>query len=136
MCIETMIDPMTATRQDIEGWILEWRAKRDERLAADKVAATLKSDETKLRELIISSMLAQKYEGTVVGGRMTRTVMKLKPVVDDRAAFTQYIYDNHALDLLQFRISTGAIKDRKEAGEVIPGLGEMEEYELSDTKAK
>lgn len=136
MCIETMIDPSTATRQDIEGWIVSWRAAREERLAADKVAAMLKSDETKLKELIIAAMVGQKYEGTVISGRMTKTVLKIAPVVDDRQQFEDYIYKNHALDLLQFRISAGAIKERKEAGEVIPGIGEVETYDLSDTKAK
>jgi hypothetical protein len=136
MCIETLIDPTTATRQDIESWILAWRAKREERLEADKVAAELKSDETKLKELIVSAMVAQKYEGTVINGRMTRAVPKTTPVVDDRQQFEAYIYEHHALDLLQFRISTGAIKERKEAGEEIPGLGTMETYDLSDTKAK
>lgn len=130
-----VVAPEEATRPQTEAIIAAWRAKRAERLEADKVAEELRKQETAFKQWLIQVFLKQQYEGIVLGGRVTGAAKKIVPTVEDRAQFSQYILDTGALDLLQFRISTSAIAERESEGVAIPGLGHMEVFDLYDRKA-
>lgn len=129
------IVPIEATRVQTEEVIQLWRAKRAERLAADKVVEALKKDESAMKSWLISVFLAQKFEGMVIDGRITGVNPKEVHVVEDREALITYIYDHEAIDLLQFRLSDGAAFAREEDGETVPGLRKEEVYDLFDRKA-
>ena len=124
-----------ASRQEIESAVRLWREVREKRLAAEKVAAKIKSEETHLKEFIVSAMLSQAYEGTVVNERLTYVRVTPQPVADDRQAFEQYILDTKDLSLLQFRPAVGALKEHIANGETIPGITWVDTYDLGDKKA-
>ena len=127
--------PSEAKRQEVESVIQAWREVREERLEAKRKTDILQTRENLLKEWLVSVFEEQKLEGMLIGGRITGAVSKKVPVVDDREAFIAYIYDNEALDLLQFRLSTTAVKARQENGIEIPGIGEIEVYDLFDRKS-
>ena len=124
-----------ASRQEIESAVRLWREVREKRLAAEKVAAKIKSEETHLKEFIVSAMLSQAYEGTVVNERLTYVRTTQVAVADDRQAFEQYILDTKDLSLLQFRPAVGALKEHIANGETIPGITWVDTYDLGDKKA-
>ena len=124
-----------ATREEIEATVRLWRIAREERLAAEKVAAKIKNEETHLKEFIVSAMLSQAYEGTVVGGRLTYVRTTQVAVAEDRQLFEQYILETKDLSLLQFRPAVGAIREHMANGEEIPGIAWVDTYDLGDKKA-
>jgi len=130
-----MTDPSTATREEVTAAVGKWRELREERLAADKVAAELKKQENEVKQFIISALIAQKYEGIVLGQRITGLSEKEQPVVTERSVFEDFVLKEKALHLLQFRISAPAIREMQEAGIVIPGVGSEMLYDLFDRKA-
>jgi hypothetical protein len=129
------ISPEEATRTTVEQAILEWRAQREKRLEADKVAEGLKKQETALKNWIISVLRSQLYEGIIIDGKATGLSTKEVPVCEDRSALTQYILDNRAIELLEFRLSKKAVEDYVEAGHEVPGINFIEVYDLFNRKA-
>lgn len=127
--------PNEATRQEIEQAVTEWRAVRAERLAAEKVADAIKQQETRLKDFIVASMLAQRYEGIIIGERQTYVRTTEVPFAADRLAFENHILETKDLSLLQFRPAVGAIREHLLAGETIPGIELVETYDLGDKKA-
>jgi hypothetical protein len=130
-----IVAPEEATRSQLEEAVTQWRNTREVRLAVEKEAALLKKEEDEIKNFIIAVSRAQKYEAVVIGGRMTSVTTKEQAICEDRPAFCKYILDNDALDLLQFRVSESAIKERVEAGIEVPGIGYIDVYQLSDKKA-
>ncbi len=128
-------NPEEAPRDVVERAITEWREIREARLAQDKIADGLKKEETQLKDFIIEAMRSQCYEGVVVGNRITQVRVKPVPTVADRATLESFIYDNKALELLQFRVSSAAIAERVEAGQTIPGIEYIDSFDLSDKKS-
>lgn len=128
-------DPSDATRVEIEGAVAQWRALRAERLAAEKVAAEIKTAETAYKDFIVAAMRSQHYEGIVKEGRMTYVRTSQVPTANDRQAFEAYILETRDLSLLQFRPSVGAIKERLEAGVNVPGIEMLDTFDLGDRKA-
>ncbi len=131
----TLPSAADATRQEIEQAVRLWRVRREERLAAEKVAAKIKVEETHLKEFIVSAMLSQAYEGTVVNDRLTYVRTTQVAVAEDRQAFENYILETKDLSLLQFRPAVGAIKEHIANGETIPGITWVDTYDLGDKKA-
>lgn len=123
------------TRPQLEQVVRDWRVSREARLAKEKEAAMLAKTEVALKDYIIAVSRAQQYEAVVTGGRMTSVTAKAQAICEDRVQFTKYVLDTEQLDLLQFRISESAIKERAEAGVVVPGIGYIDVYNLSDKKA-
>lgn len=130
-----MIDPTVATREEVTAAVGEWRRLREERLAADKIAEALKKEENVQKQFILSALIAQKYEGIVLDGRITGVSDKDQPVVKDRQAFEEYILRNKALHLLQFRISTAAVRELKDNDISVPGVDFETIHDLFDRKA-
>lgn len=130
-----MIDPTNATREQVTEVVAQWRQKKEERLAADKVADALKKEENALKEFLISAFIAQKYEGILCDGRVTGASPKEIDVVTDRQEFEKFLLKKKALHLLQFRISAPAIREMREAGVDVPGIGTEKVYDLFDRKA-
>lgn len=130
-----MNDPTTATREEVTKAVGEWRRLREERLAADKIAEALKKEENVQKQFILSALIAQKYEGIVLDGRITGVSDKDQPVVKDRQAFEKFVLKKKALHLLQFRLSTAAVREMQEAGVDVPGVENETIHDLFDRKA-
>lgn len=134
--MDDILTYLDVPRAQLEQTIIEWRATRAMRLDMKKELDKLEAREKELYSFAKEVMLAQEIEGVLVEGRLTRPVEKHTPIVEDREKLEAYIYENRMLDLLTFRLSGPAVKERLEAGLEIPGIGDMVTYDLSDTKAK
>lgn len=120
------------TEAQLRGIILEWRLARTARLDLDRQAAALKKDEDRLKSLLIEAYKAKQLEGQMVGNRVTGLTTRTVPVVQDKEAFLAHLRKTGELDLLEFRPSAKAIKDRWEAEVVVPGTEELAVYDLFD----
>ena len=123
-----------ATRQELTQALLHWRDLRESRLAQEKVAAKIKEQEQALKEQIIATMQYQLYDGVVAGGRTMGLSVKEVSIVVDAGALTKHIIDTGAIELLQLRLSAEAVREHQLAGEVIPGIGTMDKYDIYDRK--
>lgn len=114
----------------------EYHRIREERLAADKVAATLASQESSLKSQIISALLASGT--TAVGGQ--RVVLNLKSdpkyIAQDWSQIWEYIFERREIDLLEKRLLQTAFKQRAQDGIYIPGTMAMEHHTLTLSKPK
>jgi len=128
------MNPQTITRAQLDQVVIDWRAARAERLELQKMVAKVEELEQQLKQLIIDTIVEQKFEGAVINGRVTCVTEKVIPTCEDRAALEGYIFEHKALDLLQFKLSSKAVELRQADGIVIPGIGSMVKYELSDKK--
>lgn len=104
------------------------------RLAADKVAEELKKKEAAIEEHIIANL--PKSDATGIAGKVARAsiVVKTIPIVKDWDAFYAYIKKNNAFELLQRRLSEGAIQERWDAKKTVPGVDTFKRSKVSLTK--
>ncbi len=111
-----------------------YSASRTERLVADKAAKKLKEYENELEAQIIEVM--QKGNLTRVGGLVASVTLQVKdkPIVRDWAELYAYIKDNDAFELLHKRLTEGAVAERAELGENVPGLGTFVVHKLTVSK--
>lgn len=133
--IITSATPDEAEREVVEKAIVMWRELRTERLEADRQARVLKNDEDKLKSFLIEAFKQQKLEGMIIDGRSTGLSTKTQPSVADKEAFLAYIKETGQLDLLQFRLATGAVQERWNSEVEVPGIEEIELYDLFDRKS-
>jgi hypothetical protein len=95
---------------------------RDDRLAAEKVAAEIAKREAEAREHLIKMIPAADTTG--VSGkvyRVTRHVKKV-PQVKDWALFYAHVKRTGHFELLQKRLGEAAIGERWDAGKSVPGV--------------
>lgn len=106
------------------------RAKRDTMVGAidEQIAA--------VRSAIEAEMRADKLTGA--NGSEARASFKTVATVEatDWSALYRFIESYRAYDLLQRRLSVGAVRDRIEAGEKVPGVELGERTELVITMLK
>lgn len=106
---------------------------RETRLAADKEAAALKSEENRLKEHIINTL--PKDSGGAVGKtHKVIIVTKTKQQVKDWDKFWAYVGKNKAWDLLQKRIADVAVQARIDDGKKLPGVEAFTVVDVSLTK--
>jgi len=127
--------PSEATRDEIDAVVVKWRDLRESRLAQDKIAAKLKEQEDDAKNFLLSAMLAQEIEAVVVRGYQTGVSKKEVNIVEDKGAFVTFIKETGAIELLQFQIAQGAVRERIENGEQIPGIGVMEKFDIFNRKS-
>lgn len=114
-----------------------WFNTRAKRLAADKVSAALKIDESALEAELIDQML--KSQISAVGGKDVITYLPaptLEPVKKDWGKFWAYVMETGDSSLIEQRVGRAAIKERWANGEVIPGVESYPVYKLSRSKPK
>lgn len=129
------LDPQDAPREDVEELIKGWRTFRDARLEAERKANKIKTTETALKSFLLECFKAQKLEGMIIAGRSTGLSTKTTPAVEDKEKLLAFIKETGALELLQFRLSNGAVEERWAAEQDVPGVQEIEVYDLFDRKA-
>lgn len=114
--------------QVITNLVAAYAAKRDERLAADKVAQALAADEFRLKTELINALNDNKL--TVAGNQYIQFTLRRKTryQATDWTQIQQYIVENDAWELLQHRLSETAITERATP---IPGVASYEYDDLS-----
>ena len=110
-------------------------AKRADRLAADKIAAKLKSEEYALQMQLISEMEGNDLSS--IGG--TECIIKRKvhqrAVAGNWTEIYQYILEHEAFDLLHKRLTDSAILLRKDDGVDVPGVTLLDYSKITYSKA-
>ncbi len=107
------------------------------RLAADKVSAALKTEESALEAEIILQM--QKQQITSIGGKTVIYGLPkptMEPVVADWKPFWEFIKLTDDISLFEKRPGRAAIKERWGLGQEIPGVIQFPVYKLSKTGVK
>lgn len=124
------------TPQQFAALVDNYHLKKQERLKADRTASALKKSERNLKETIIHHLREQDVK--VIGGTyLTVTLQKIgRPSVADWPTLYEYISENEAYDLLHRRLTTSAVEERWENGENIPGVVEVDVYELSESTVR
>jgi hypothetical protein len=114
--------------QAITNLVAAYDAKRTERLAADKVAQALASEEAALKQELINALNDNKL--TVAGNNYVQFTLRRKTRYQavDWEQVHQYIIENDAWDLMQKRLSDAAVEER---GAAIPGVASYEFDDLS-----
>lgn len=106
---------------------------REDRLAADKVAAALKVREEELKTHIINNL--PKDSGGAIGQRYKVDVDRKKKMrVKDWPIFYAYVAKTKAWDLVQKRLAEQALADRLADGKKVPGLEPFDYVSISLTK--
>lgn len=106
---------------------------RQRRLEADKLAAAWKEQEQRIIDHVVDN-LPKESSGAMGKGYMVRVITKQKPQVKDWDAFWEYVRKNKAYDLLQKRISDGAVQDRLMDKKKLPGVELFTAVTVSLTK--
>ena len=127
-------DPAKATREEVEEAIKNWRMYRQKRLDEEKIADKTKEKENAFKSFVLEAFKQQKFEGMIIDGRSTGLSTKKVAAVEDKESFVAHILATGQIDLLQFRLSEGAVKERWANEEEVPGVGEVEVYDLFDRK--
>lgn len=110
---------------------------KEKRLAADKVAAELKAQETALSEHIINTL--DKASGGAVG-KHHKVVVQVQPKprvqADKWPEFYAYMAKSKGWDMMQKRLNEGALAERIVAakGKLPPGVEMFNVVKLSLTK--
>lgn len=128
--------PVTEARRDlVESVITAWRAQRAQRLEENRIMEASKKIELQLSSWLLEVFKQQKLEGMLIGGRVTGLAEKEVAVVADKKEFMDYILKEGALELLQFRISTSAVDERRDNGVEVPGVRYDKVHDLFDRKS-
>lgn len=95
---------------------------REQRLALQKQVDALQKLETELNEHFIANL--PKSEASGVAGKLARIQLgrKLIPKVADWDKFYGHILKTKSFELLQRRLSEGAVTERWEAKKDVPGV--------------
>jgi hypothetical protein len=107
---------------------------RADRLAIEKKAEAIKTEETKLKDHIINTFSKSTIEGAkgkVAQASITRvTVANIK----DWTRFMEWVSKKKAYDMLKRGINDKAYRSRLEAKEAVPGVEPFDVLKLSITK--
>jgi hypothetical protein len=109
--------------------------KRQERLAADKKAAALKSEESALKAQLISEM--EENNLSSVGGQIciVKRTTKERAIASSWPDIYSYILEHDAFDLLHRRLTDSAVLLRRDDGVEVPGVSLMEYSHITYAKA-
>lgn len=111
---------------------------RESRLEADRKAGLLKTAESLAEAVLIDQM--RKQEATSVGGKLLKVSIPAepdyKPTVKDWPKLYAHIIKTKDFSFLQKRVGEAAVKERWEAGVVVPGVERFPVYKLSRSEIK
>lgn len=119
---------------ELKSYIAQWIGYQEQRLEKEREARELKKKEDHYKALLLEAYRAQGLEGQVVGGRVVGLSTREKVIVTDRAAYMEYVKENDAWELLEFRPSQFAILERELDGVTVPGTSKVEVYDLFNRK--
>ncbi len=109
--------------------------KRADRLAADKIAAALKSEEYQLQQTLIFEM--EENDLSSIGGTdcIIKRTVKERAIASDWPSIQAYIKEHDAFDLLHKRLTDSAILLRRDDGVEVPGVSLIEYSKITYSKA-
>jgi len=110
---------------------------RQKRLEIEKKAEELKEQEKLLREYLLENLPKHGADG--IAGKLCRVniVIKEIPIAEDWDAVHDYVRRNASkggFAILQKRLNVSAVREILASGKTIPGIGIMEQKDLSVTK--
>jgi len=110
---------------------------RQKRLEIEKRAEELKEQEKLLREYLLENLPKHGADG--IAGKLCRVniVVKEIPIAEDWDAVHDYVRRNASkggFAILQKRLNVSAVREILSSGKTIPGIGIMEQKDLSVTK--
>ena len=112
----------------------EYSEVRAERLRIEKQAASVKSRETEIYNVIMSTLNESVDTGASGQTYRVQRIEKEGLAVEDWPSFWAYIQKTGAFDMLQKRLSDKAVADRVEGEGMLPGIKKSEFSTLSFTK--
>jgi hypothetical protein len=109
--------------------------KRQDRLAADKKAASLKSEENALKAQLIGEM--EENDLSSAGGKecIVKRTVKQRAIASNWPDIYAYIQEHDAFDLLHRRLTDSAVLLRKDDGVEVPGVTIMDYSNITYGKA-
>jgi hypothetical protein len=122
-------------RNDAE-LVEKFLAVREERLLADKHAADLKTQETELKLQIINELRDRHLTAIGADSGITTLTCKKKPQATDWTLIYNFMYEQKAFHLLHKRLTEEAIREYWQEGIPVPGVTEVDIYDLTISKAK
>lgn len=111
--------------------LFELRAKKSE---AKKVVDEIEAQEKAVKDFLIENLPKSSQTGAVGKLAKAQVVTKQEPQVENWDALYAHISKTKSWDLLQRRLSTGAIKERWENKKQVPGVGVFPVVSVSVTK--
>lgn len=110
---------------------------RQKRLEIEKKVAELKEQEKLLREYLLENLPQHGADG--IAGKLCRVniVVKEIPIAEDWDAVHDYVRRNASkggFAILQKRLNVSAVREILASGKTIPGVGVMEQKDLSVTR--
>jgi hypothetical protein len=107
---------------------------RNMRLDIQHRIETLEKLEGELKNYFIENL--PKSQASGIAGKVARVQIETKPIpqVSEWTEFYAYIHKNKAYELLQRRLSEGAVKERMDAGEHLPGVTIFQAKKVSVVK--
>jgi hypothetical protein len=107
---------------------------REMRLDVGRRVERLEKLESQLREYFVETL--PKSQASGIAGKVARVQIETRPVpqVEDWDKFYAYVRKNNAFELLQRRLSEGAVKERLDEGKGVPGVGVFQAKKVSVTK--
>lgn len=124
-----------ATQEQIKAAAVAWRECRAKRLETKRLMEEEQEFETAFMSFTMECLRQQKSEGVLVGGRVTALTTREVATVSNKEALIAHIKKTGDIDLLQFRLATGAVDERKANEVKVPGVEYIEVYTLTDRKA-
>ena len=109
---------------------------RERRLALQKQAEEIQSRERELRALLIAEIPLTGATGVAGKLAAVKVAEKQVPQVSDWPALYAHIKKTGSFELLQRRVSEGAVKDRWAEDESVPGVECVKIVDLSVSKVK
>lgn len=108
---------------DLKATALEYEKVKAERLAADKVSRTLKTQETQLHAELCMAC-SQHGGGVDLGEVLVDYSTSVQPVAEDWDAIHRFIKEHDAIDLVHKRLTVSAVQLRWDDDVTIPGVGD------------
>jgi hypothetical protein len=108
---------------------------RKRRLDAQKVVDAIEAEEKALKAYIIDNLPKSNLKGATGSVANVRVVTKEIPQVNNWDDFYTFVRKSKRTDLLQKRLSEGAIQEILDSGKKVPGVGLFTAVSLSITKA-
>ena len=107
---------------------------REARLAVQRQVDKLTAAENKLKEYFIETL--PKSEASGLAGKLARVQIEVKPIpqVEDWEKFYTYVRKHQAFELLQRRLNEGAVRERWDDKQEVPGVGVFNAKKVSCTK--
>jgi hypothetical protein len=105
-----------------------------QRLAAEAEAKEIKEIEDNLKSTIIAKYREQGLKALGAKNGTVKMNKRMEPVTTDWLELWKHIQATGEFDLLHKRLTTTAVEERWEEGEVIPGVGVREVFSLSVSK--